>query len=60
MAKTPLYECQECGKKFYTTAAAQRATNKGCKCGGYDIDLYVPKVTTISHSTPIKVRFNNE
>lgn len=45
MARTPLYACQECGRKFYTTEAAERATfsNSGCPgCGGSDIDLYVP------------------
>lgn len=36
----PLFECMECGKKFYTVAAAERATNHGCpKCGGSDIDM---------------------
>lgn len=38
--KVALFACQECGKKFNTTAAARRATNDGCpKCGGCDIDL---------------------
>jgi predicted nucleic acid-binding Zn-ribbon protein len=35
-----MFQCQECGKKFKTTAAAERASNNGCpKCGGCDIDL---------------------
>lgn len=35
-----MFECQECGRKFKTVAAAERATNNGCpKCGGTDIDL---------------------
>lgn len=35
-----MYACQECGKKFKTTKAAERASNNGCpKCGGVDIDL---------------------
>lgn len=35
-----MYKCQECGRKFKTTRAAQRAADKGCpKCGGVDIDL---------------------
>jgi Zn finger protein HypA/HybF involved in hydrogenase expression len=41
--KIPLFMCQECGKKFYTTAAAWEASfgDKGCpKCGGSDIDVY--------------------
>jgi len=38
--KVPLFECQECHKKFYTTEAAERASNAGCpKCGGVDIDV---------------------
>ena len=41
--RTPMYECLECGKKFYSTAAAQRASYNGCpKCGGVDIDIYLP------------------
>ena len=46
--KRPEYVCLECGKKFYTVKAAERAMNgdDGCpKCGGSDIDLYVePKL----------------
>jgi predicted nucleic acid-binding Zn-ribbon protein len=35
-----MFQCQECGKKFKTTAAAERASSNGCpKCGGCDIDL---------------------
>jgi len=35
-----LFKCQECGKKFYTVAAAERASNIGCpKCNGVDIDV---------------------
>jgi hypothetical protein len=36
------FSCQECGHKFKTVAAAQKASfsDKGCpKCGGSDIDL---------------------
>jgi hypothetical protein len=42
--REPLYECQECGKKFYTEKAAERASfgDRGCPgCGGSDIDIYV-------------------
>jgi predicted nucleic acid-binding Zn ribbon protein len=36
----PLFACQECGKRFKTIAAAERAASEGCpKCGGGDIDL---------------------
>jgi hypothetical protein len=32
----------ECGKKFRTTKAAERAANDGCPgCGGVDIDIDV-------------------
>lgn len=47
MAKTKrpaLFACMECGKKFYTVKAAERAAfgPNGCpKCGGADIDTYV-------------------
>lgn len=34
------FGCLECGKKFRTAGAAERAANNGCpKCGGVDIDL---------------------
>jgi transcription elongation factor Elf1 len=40
--KKPLFQCQECGKKYYSAKAAERAASCGCaKCGGVDIDLYV-------------------
>ena len=35
-----MYCCLECGRKFKTIAAAERAADNGCpKCGGVDIDL---------------------
>lgn len=43
-AREPLFECQECGHKFYTEKAAERAAfgDRGCPgCGGSDIDIYV-------------------
>ncbi len=42
--KTPLFECQECKKPFYSVKSAERASysDAGCPgCGGSDIDLYV-------------------
>lgn len=34
------FQCMECGKRFRTTRAAERASMNGCpKCGGVDIDL---------------------
>ncbi len=38
-----MFKCQECGRKFSTAKAAEKATNLGCpKCGGVDIDLDCP------------------
>ncbi len=38
----PIFACMECGKKFRTISAAEKATSQGCpKCGGCDIDLHV-------------------
>jgi predicted RNA-binding Zn-ribbon protein involved in translation (DUF1610 family) len=34
------WECLECGKKFSTVGAAERASQEGCPgCGGVDVDL---------------------
>ena len=41
--RPPLFQCMECGKKFYSTKSAERATWEGCRCGGTDIDIYVPR-----------------
>ena len=44
--RVPLFECMECGKKFYTVKAAERATfgSSGCPgCGGSDIEEYTGK-----------------
>jgi predicted nucleic acid-binding Zn-ribbon protein len=39
-ALTEEYKCLECGKKFKTAKAAEKAMDDGCpKCGGSDIDL---------------------
>lgn len=40
--KCPLFECLECGHKFYTVRAAEKAVNgdSGCPgCGGVDVDV---------------------
>lgn len=38
--KGETFACMECGKKFKTIKAAERASSEGCpKCGGVDIDL---------------------
>jgi hypothetical protein len=35
-----MFKCLECGRKFRTALAAERAASDGCqKCGGVDIDL---------------------
>lgn len=37
-----MFACQECGHKFRSTKAAERASMNGCpKCRGVDIDLDV-------------------
>lgn len=37
------FACMECGKKFKTVRAAEKASSVGCpKCGGCDIDLSSP------------------
>jgi predicted nucleic acid-binding Zn ribbon protein len=34
------FACQECGRKFKSTAAAEKASYNGFpKCGGTDIDI---------------------
>lgn len=39
-----MFKCLECGRKFKTTKAAERAANRGCPgCGGVDIDLDTDK-----------------
>ena len=40
MTKTSGFGCMECGRKFKTVSAAEKASSAGCpKCGGVDIDL---------------------
>lgn len=35
-----MFSCMECGHKFRTVRAAEKAFSQGCpKCGGSDIDL---------------------
>ena len=34
------FQCLECGRKFRTLEAAERASSEGCpKCGSVDVDL---------------------
>ena len=38
--RVALFECLECGKKYYTVKTAEKASYDGCKkCGGVDIDV---------------------
>jgi hypothetical protein len=40
LRRTALFKCLECGKKFYTTSSAEKASLNGCpKCNGLDIDI---------------------
>lgn len=35
-----MFICNECGKKYKTVRAAEKASYNGCsKCGGVDIDI---------------------
>ena len=41
-----MFKCLECGRKFRTAKAAEKAANDGCPgCGGVDIDLDVEERT---------------
>ena len=40
------FKCMECGRKFFTTRAAEKAFGEGCpKCGGVDVDEDVERST---------------
>ena len=55
------FQCYECGRKFRTVSAAERAVTFGCPgCGGSDIDLAIPdpiespkKTWVINPSKPV-------
>jgi predicted nucleic acid-binding Zn-ribbon protein len=43
------FACMECGRKFKTVKAAERASNDGCPgCGGVDIDIDVAPVAELN------------
>lgn len=43
-----MWKCLECGKKYRTARAAERAARDGCSnCGGVDIDLDVDTKPTV-------------
>ncbi len=45
-----MFACLECGRKFKTVKAAEKAANDGCpKCGGVDVD-----VSAFDLSPPVK------
>ena len=47
------FKCLECGKKFKTTRAAEKAASDGCpQCGGVDIDLDTGGEETFFASEP--------
>ena len=51
-----MFKCLECGKKFKTAKAAERASFNGCpKCGGCDVDLDV-QITSPAPGT-VRVTF---
>lgn len=53
--RIPLFACQECGRAFYSTRAAERASfgDDGCPgCGGSDIDIHVPAAPMTDYHTP--------
>ena len=51
--REPLFACQECGRKFYTVKAAEKASNDGCPgCNGTDIDTYVRRDTSYDNERP--------
>ncbi len=53
MARPKLFECLECRRGFATVKAAERAVSIGCpKCGGSDIDLFVPGWSFSSGPSP--------
>lgn len=50
-----MFRCLECGKKFRTTAAAQRAVHNGCSgCGGADIDLDMDPTPVRKAKAPVR------
>jgi hypothetical protein len=43
-----MFVCLECGRRFRTARAAERAADNGCpKCGGVDIDLDVSRASLL-------------
>lgn len=54
-----MFSCLECGRKFKTAAAAERAADRGCpKCGGVDIDC--EPMFTFVRANPDNVKRDNE
>lgn len=49
-----MFACQECGRKFKSSRAAEKAAYNGCPdCGGVDIDIDVV-LPDLPPSTPSK------
>jgi len=54
------FACMECGKRFRTIAAAERASSIGCpKCGGVDIDLAPTRILGVPVATPTETRMDD-
>ena len=54
-----MFACLECGRKFRTAGAAEKASMNGCpKCGGVDIDIDVPsqRPEAVAHNPVLSVR----
>lgn len=46
-----MFACTECGRKFKTVRAAERASHDGCPgCGGVDIDIAPDGVPGKAHA----------
>jgi predicted nucleic acid-binding Zn-ribbon protein len=52
-----MFACMECGRRFRTVTAAERAADRGCpNCGGVDIDVVADLPTRpIVRSVPLTI-----
>ena len=51
------FECMDCGRKFKTTKAAERASKRGCpKCGSTDVDLEEMDLEVLIRITNVATR----
>lgn len=55
-----MFACMECGKKFKTVRAAEKASYFGCpKCGGVDIDVDYSATTSVFEKHKKKIDAEN-